>query len=325
MSREGLPAALAALVERSYLRSLVALESIARSTFDDRVTCRVRFATGPPGLLRAFTGDVADWLTAQARTLDWLDALGFPAPRVIRTTDGDLIASHGGWTGLMLTFVDGVEADTGPATLAAIGAYAAALHCLPAGPIGPSRLDPSGAMLARLPELEGAGDRVPAVARSFHRSAVEILRRLAAGDRPPAALLHGDCCPANAVRAPEGPVVLVDWEGAGRGPAAFEVGYLLMGCHLRTGQGPAVEVAPERIAAVVRGYARQRRLTDAELDWLPDAVRYDAVRRVVEAGSFAAGEERWREDQWLRKMLARHEVSDEIAEIARACFLRERG
>jgi len=311
-----------ALVERCYLRPPVALETIQHYTFDDRVICRVRFATGPPGLLRAHTGDVTDWFLGQAKALDWLDGRGFPAPRVIRTAAGDLIASHDGWTGLMLTFVDGVEAEADPATLEAIGEYAAALHCLPAGPVGPARLDPSGAMLARLPELE-ADDGVPEVARSFQRAAARIVRRLAAGDRPPTAFLHGDCWPANAIRAPEGPIVMVDWEGAGRGPAVFEVAYLLLGCHIGLPQLPAIEARPERIAAVVRGYARRRRLSDAELEWLPDAVRYDVVQRAVAAWSFGAGEERWREDLWLRKTLARHAVSDEIAEIARACFLRE--
>ena len=77
---------------------------------------------------------------------------------------------------------------------------------------------------------------------------------------------------------------------------------------------------PDRIAAVVRGYSRRRRLSDAELDWLPDAVRYDVVQRAVSAWSFGAGEERWREDVWLRKTLARHAVSDEIADIAARCF-----
>ncbi|HYW25836.1 MAG TPA: phosphotransferase [Terriglobales bacterium] len=316
---------LTALVERCYLRPLVALESIAHYPFHDRVICRVRFSTGPPGLLRAHTGDVTDWFLAQARTLDWLDALGFPAPRVIRTAGGDLIASHDGWTGLMLTFVDGEEAGCAPAQLETIGEYAACLHSLPAGPVGPSRLDPSRTMLARLPLLEAAEDRVPAAARSFHRSALEIVRRLASGDRPPAAMLHGDCYPANAVRAPEGPIVMVDWEGAGRGPAVFEVGYLLLCCHMDRPQLPAMRADPERIAAVVRGYARRRRLTDAELAWLPDAVRYDVVQHAVQAGSFDLGEDRWLEDLWLRKMLARHAVSAEIAEIARACFLRERG
>jgi Ser/Thr protein kinase RdoA (MazF antagonist) len=315
---------LAALVERSYLRPLVALESIAHYTFEDRVVCRVRFSTGPPGLLRAFTGDVHDWLLGQAMALDWLDAQGFPAPRVIRTAAGDLLASHEGWTGLMLTFVEGEEAGYAPPTLEAIGEYAAALHCLPAGPVGPSRLNPSGALLARLPLLEGAEDGVPEPARSFHRSAVEIMRRLAAGNRPPTAMLHGDCWPANAVRAPEGPVVMVDWEGAGRGPAVFEVGYLLLACHAGGPQLPAIRVDPERIAAVARGYARRRSLSDEELSWLPEAVRYDIVRRAVEAGSFGAGADRWRDDLWLRKTLARHSVSDEIAEIARGCFLRER-
>jgi Ser/Thr protein kinase RdoA (MazF antagonist) len=315
---------LATLVERCYLRPLVALESIAHYEFDHRVICRVRFSTGPPGLLRAHTGDVDDWFLAQAKALDWLDGQGFPAPRVIRTAGGDLLARHEDWTGLMLTFVDGQEADSTPATLEALGEYAAALHCLPAGPVGPSRLHPSGATLARLPALEAARDRVPAAARSFHRTAVEVMRRLAAGDRPPTAFLHGDCHQQNAVRAPEGPIVLVDWEGAGRGPALFEVGYLLLCCHLDRPQLPAMRADRERIAAVVRGYTRRRRLSDAELDWLPAAVHYDVVRRALDAGSFDAGEDHWRE-LWQRKLLARHAVADEVGEIARACFLRERG
>jgi Ser/Thr protein kinase RdoA (MazF antagonist) len=315
---------LAALVVRSYLRPLVALESIAHYEFDDRVICRVRFSTGPPGLLRAHTGDVGDWFLAQARALDWLDGQGFPAPRVIRTSGGDLLARHEDWTGLMLTFVDGEEPGCGLPELEAMGEYAAALHCLPAGPVGPSRLNPSGEMIARLPELE-AGDSVPEIARSLQRSAIEILRRLAGGDRPPTAFLHGDCYPGNAVRAPEGPIVMVDWEGAGRGPAVFEVAYLLLGCHMDRPQLPAIHADPERIAAVVRGYTRRRHLTAAELAWLPDAVRYDVVQRAVNAWSFGAGEDRWREDLWLRKTLARHAVADEVGEIARACFLRERG
>jgi Ser/Thr protein kinase RdoA (MazF antagonist) len=315
---------LAALVERSYLRPLVALETIAHYEFDDRVVCRVRFSSGPPGLLRAHTGEVGDWFLAQARALDWLDARGFPAPRVIRTAGGDLLARHEEWTGLMLTFVDGREADSTADTLEALGEYAAALHCLPAGPVGPSRLNPSGAMLGVLPALEASGDRVPAVARSLHRTAVEVIRRLAAGDRPPTAFLHGDCNQTNAVRAPEGPIVMVDWEGAGRGPAMFEIGYLLLCCHLDRPQLPAMRADPDRIAAVARGYSRRRQLSDAELDWLPAAVHYDVVRRALEAGSFDAGEDHWQE-VWQRKLLSRHAVGDEVAEIARACFLRERG
>jgi Ser/Thr protein kinase RdoA (MazF antagonist) len=313
---------LAALVERNYLRPLAALEPIAHYEFDDRVICRARFSTGPPGLLRAHTGDVGGWFLAQARALDWLDGQGFPAPRVIRTACGDLVARHEDWTGLMLTFVDGQEADSTPATLEALGEYAAALHCLPAGPVGPSRLNPSGAMLARLQQLEAAADRVPAVARPLHRTAVEVVRRLAAGERPPAAFLHGDCSQQNAVRAPQGPIVLVDWEGAGRGPAMFEVGYLLLCCHLDRPQLPAMRADPERIAAVAHGYSRRRRLGDAELDWLPAAVHYDVIRRALEAGSFDTGDDHWQE-VWQRKLLSRHAVSDEIAEIARECFLGE--
>jgi len=316
---------LTALVECCYGRSPAALESIAHYTFEDRVVCRVRFASGPPGLLRAFTGDVREWLLGQASVLEAVAARGFPAPRVIRTEAGEALAAHGAWTGLLLTFVEGVEADGAPSTLEALGALAARLHSLPGLPVAvDSRLRPATEVLSMLPGLEEGVDRVPAVARPLHRTAVALLRRLAAGHRLPEVVLHGDCWPANAVRTPEGEIVMVDWEQSGRGPAVFEVAYLLMGSHLGLPQLPAMVVAPERIAAVVRGYAGLRPPSDEELSWLPEAVHYHVVLRAVQAGSFAEDERRWREDLWLRKSVARHAVSDEVAEIARERFVRER-
>lgn len=109
---------------------------------------------------------------------------------------------------------------------------------------------------------------------------------------------------------------MVDWEGAGYGPAFMELGYLLMGVHAGGPQLPAMRADPERIAAVVRGYAAVRRPSAAELALLPQAVRFHVVQLAVQNGSFAEPAGRWHEDLWLRKSLAREAVSDEIAAIA---------
>ena len=114
-------AALRALVETAYGAEVTALASIAHHTFEDRVICRVDLAGRPPAVLRAFTGSVREWLLDQAAALDPVEARGFPAPRVIRTAAGGPVAAHGPWSGLLLTFVEGAEADFEPATLEETG------------------------------------------------------------------------------------------------------------------------------------------------------------------------------------------------------------
>jgi Ser/Thr protein kinase RdoA (MazF antagonist) len=307
-------APLRALVEAAYGVGVTRLASIAHHEFDDRAICRVDLAGRPPATLRALAGDEREWMLGQAAALDFVEARGFRAPRVIRTAAGEPVAVHGAWTGLLLTYVEGAEAGFAPAALEALARHAAELHTLPADPaMPPSRLTP----VEPLPELPDA-IRVPAVARPLHRSAMETMRRMAGWRRLPAAMLHGDCWPANAVRGPDGGLTMVDWEGAGWGPPILELGYLLVGAHLGGPQLPELRPDPERIAAVMRGYAGVRRPTAEELDWLPDAVRWDIAMRA--SGAFTAGQERWLDDLWLRKSVSRHAASGEIARIARACL-----
>jgi Ser/Thr protein kinase RdoA (MazF antagonist) len=310
-------APLRALVAAHYGAEPVDLRSIAHYAFDDRVICRVEFADRPPATLRALTGPVDEWLLRQAAALDHVRAHGFPALRVIRTTRGEPVAAHDGWSALLLTFVEGVEADFSPPALEALARSAAALHLLPAGDLPPSRLTPA----PTLPTLEpDAG--VPAAALELHRAAVQTMRRLDRIERLPAAVLHGDCWPANAIRTPDGGMALVDWEGAGSGPPVLELGYLLLGAHLGSPQLPTMRADEERIAAVVRGYASVRPPTEDELDVLPEAVRWDVVHRAVQSDAFARPPEHWRDDLWLRKSVARSAVASEIADIARAYLVR---
>lgn len=68
--------------------------------------------------------------------------------------------------------------------------------------------------------------------------------------------------------------VLLDWEGAGQGPAIAALGWLLYSATVQSPEGPAEPFDPRRIAAVLTGYTQYRRLNDAELHHLADAIRF---------------------------------------------------
>jgi Ser/Thr protein kinase RdoA (MazF antagonist) len=106
----------------------------------------------------------------------------------------------------------------------------------------------------------------------------------------PHALSHNDCHLANALRTPGGRVVLIDWDGAGQWPRVAALGLLLYSCAVQApGEAP---VPPDltRVDHVLAGYRRHQRLTPAEVEHLPDAVRFRPA--VVAARELAASIER---------------------------------
>ena len=113
---------------------------------------------------------------------------------------------------------------------------------------------------------------------------------------------------------------MIDWDGAGLGPAILDVGYLLMTCHFGRPQLPAIQPNPQCIAAVLHGYCQQRWLTADELSLLADAVFYDSARRTVLDTMLSATADNWHENIWLQKLLARYAASEEIAVIAQHYF-----
>ena len=71
-----------------------------------------------------------DWLMAQASTLVWLEAAGYPAPRVIRTHSGDPVGLDGIWLTLATSFVEGPVIRPSLEQLRMLGAALGRLHAL---------------------------------------------------------------------------------------------------------------------------------------------------------------------------------------------------
>jgi Ser/Thr protein kinase RdoA (MazF antagonist) len=235
-----------------------------------------------PYLRGCGTASVTDWLLGRAATLDWLAGQAYPAPRAVATRSGDLIGVAGPWLTWATSYIPGRAPPPGGGQL---GAALGRLHALGAAPgAGLASWHPAAAIPAALSRLDAVAPLLPGEWRPLHaqfRSAFLALR--AAAPALPMAVVHGDARPGNAVVTPSGEAVLIDWENGGLGLPVLDLGYCLLECHLDlprpAGAPGAWHISPDpgRIAAVLDGYARWRRLADAERAVLAEGIRFGAA------------------------------------------------
>ena len=117
-------------------------------------------------------------------------------------------------------------------------------------------------------------------------------------------------------------------ENAGLGLPLLDLGFCLLECHLDVGlpgsQPSAWHIQPDenRIAAIVAGYSRWRRLQPAEKDLLLEGIRFPAAYvGAIHFEQALLGEVRGRSmDVRLERLRNRLAVSDAIADLARRHF-----
>jgi Ser/Thr protein kinase RdoA (MazF antagonist) len=126
--------------------------------------------------------------------------------------------------------------------------------------------------------LADCADRVPAGGERAYQSLRQELSELDSGAGLPQALTHPDFVLANVVAEPGGGMVVVDWAGAGRGPRAWSLAFLLWA------EG-AKNLA--RVDLVAAGYRRHVQLEPEELRRLPAML--GARPAVLAAWSFCLG------------------------------------
>jgi len=299
---------------------------------------------------------VTDWLSGRASTLLWLEDRGYPAPRVIRTHSGDLVGLAGVWATLATTYVAGtpLRPDTGQLRL--LGEALGRLHALDAstfaGSTGAAGLGAgdrgagaegtgsAGVVTAAeralwhpetaIPVALGRLEAVESVTPADQRRLLEQLRAILLEVQQrapmlPVAVVHGDPWPGNAVSTARDEVTLVDWENAGLGMPVLDLGYCLLESHLDVGlpadQPAAWHIQPneDRIAAVLAGYSRWRRLQPAERDLLAGGMRFAAafVGAMHLEQALTVGMRSVPTDVRLERLRNRLAVSDAVAELAR--------
>jgi thiamine kinase-like enzyme len=144
----------------------------------------------------------------------------------------------------------------------------------------------------------------------------------------PAAVVHGDPWPGNAIQTAPDQVTLIDWENAGLGMPLLDLGYCLLECHLDAGppagQPAAWHIQPDedRIAALAAGYSRWRRLQAAEQEMLLEGIRFAAAYvGAIHLEQALVGGVRGRSmDVRLERLRNRLAVSGTVADLARRHF-----
>ena len=318
-------ATLAGLVRDGYGAKVV---SVARLPGDGgRQVYLVGRAHGPPWVLRTHpVEECRQSPFATAAVLEFLEEQGYPAERLVRATTGDAVIEHGGVQLLMTAFVQGAPVDTSAAALRTLGAATGRLHALPAPTATAPAVIPPAAMLPRpelayaMSELRSVAALVPAHLRKRYAALVRAVERIDALEDLPLVLVHNDCHPANARIVPSGEAVLFDWEGAGRGPAVLDVGFLLASADGGAPWAPGAPPDEGRVAAVIEGYCRHHALTPGELNRLADAVRFRSI--VFGAASFAAAIRETGDGGPAQWWQVRYEAAGDIARWARRHFAR---
>jgi Ser/Thr protein kinase RdoA (MazF antagonist) len=254
------------------------LSPVLNVQVDGREIARCQAEDGTTWLIRAYRRDHADLdraLERRARILSVLERLGYPAPRLRPTQSGAMIGVWGGWSVLLLTFVDGVPLPDEPFAMRALGAALGHLHQVTSTittAVSPAAWSVD-AIAVRYRDLLATSSPIADLA-DLHHGARAMFGVFAAARALPTALLHGDPWPRNALLLPDGTAALIDWDNAGRGTAILDLGYLLHTCHLLRPQVPVFQLDPAVMREVLRGYLGRRSLTPAEAAALPDALRF---------------------------------------------------
>jgi Ser/Thr protein kinase RdoA (MazF antagonist) len=347
------------LLDEYHERSVqpAAIEVVAGSVREVRVSYKLRLADGTAQVMRAFRADepvpvhgrgpdnqtLADWLLGRAETLAVLAAAGYRAPRPVPTRTGELVAVAGPWLAWTTTFVPGDVIEPTLGQLQALGETLGVLHsaarAAPAarsvggaavlgGRLAVASRHPAVAVPVTLSRLDAIADAVPtswmATYAECRRTALAVAQ---AAGAIPECIVHGDVWARNATQADgDGPVTLIDWETGGLGLGVLDLGNCLMECHVDAAvadtQPAAWLISPDedRIAAVARGYSGARALSAAELDLLPEAVRFAAavVGAVHLELALAKGVTGPTMDARLARIENRLGVADEVAAMARA-------
>lgn len=285
--RTGVESLPAHLQDRYGIR-VTALTSLDAGVF------RVERSAGPAWVARRFpAARPLEQVEGDAAILQFLEAQGYPAERCACP---EPVSVHAGQGVLVTELVPGDPlTDAGEATFRALGDLLGRLHTLPEGTGAVSR--EAGALHVYCldegslrDELDGArawlAEAEPRVAGE-HRAAYEtLLEQMPAidlGEGLPQALIHPDLVHKNVIARAEGGLVPIDWTGAGRGPRAVSLGFLLMSAVAHGGWKPA---APQ-VDAVIAGYRKHLQLTNEELARMEAAMPVRAL--IFDCYMFALG------------------------------------
>ncbi len=287
-------------------------------------TLLVKRTDGRPWIARVFSApaDRVSRVEGDADILRFLAAHDFPAERVAHA---EPVSVFNGSGVLVTEFVDGGRPDA-QAIHHELGSLLGRLHSLPGADGAVARAggaDESGGGLhigrakedlaAAMSFLVSVEDAVDPAGREGFELLLDRVENADDAEGLPEALTHGNYHAWSAVGTP-GNLVIVGWAGSGRGPRLPALAWLLT---------TAAEGDPAGVDAVMRGYTEHIRLTDEEIERLPQVLQMKPLwlacldyRQAVRSGHAPTLEDGW--PAWVVNRTERIErITERVAGLRR--------
>lgn len=319
------PSVLNEIISQTYQVEVNTLQRLPSAT--GKLIYRVGLTDGTHWILRLTPTYDQAILTELGKILRFFEEVNYSAERVIPTAEGAMLASVGNYTLLMTTYLKGTPLAYSPTFFKLLGAALGRLHALkPALTYTPPKAGmlPAGELAFARQQLASIEQAVPDYALTQYQWLGTALASITYGSDLPVTLIHNDCHPANALLSSPGQAMLLDWEGAGMGSASIDIGFLLTNCDGKVPWDPITSASSQAedalIRAAIEGYCLHHRLTPAELDYLPDAIRFRSL--VFGTGSFVQAIKRHERAAFSQQWWRRYTSAEEVAGKARTYLKR---
>lgn len=311
------------LVNQYYRVQVDTLQQLPSAT--GKLIYHVGLTDGTDGILRLAPAHDQAMLGELGQLLRFFEEVSYPAERVIPTAEGALFTTVGDRALCMTTYLTGTPLDYSPTSFKLLGTALGRLHALkPALTYAPPKAGmlPAGELAFARQQLTSIEHTVPHDALTQYQWLDTALASITYGSDLPLTLIHNDCHPANALLSSPGQATLLDWEGAGMGPASIDVGFLLTNCDRKAPWNPITSTSSQAedalIRAAIEGYCLHHRLASVELDYLPDAIRFRSL--VFGIVSFVRAIRRHEKAAFSQQWWRRYSSAEEIADKARMYF-----
>lgn len=310
------------IVEKEYGLSLINGSISRLNSQDDRAIWKVETNEGFV-ILRTFNTDhPKEEVKKDLDILKFLEENDYPAPRLIKTKKGmDFIMTQGNYRVAISSYIEGIPGNHAktPATFKIFGAMLAKLHTLGESTKfhlygHKSRREPSVTIPGLLTEIEVllATDTV-AEWQDILEELKQSLVSLPNFSRLPISIIHTDAWEGNLILTPEGEGILIDWYNAGLGIAIADVGYTLTQTCLwpESDNSDQIVILKDLINPFIENYQLNRKFTDQEIEYLPDAMKYAnytnttteilvKIRNKEDKAKVLAGSANWKKFKNLR-------------------------
>ena len=231
-------------------------------------------------VLRLHDPELQVFHPGEIATLRFLESVDFHTPRLLPTRRGDFLIRQGNKVGYTVSYLEGESIDRSLNTIREIGRLIAQVHSQNAAnediPDSQHSVDVRREQFRRNetdPETR-AWEGFSAI----HRDLSDAWEQLPDFKDLPRVVVHSDLLFHNAIRTPEGPLALIDWDGTGIGSAVQDIGSFFKSYAVSPArEGLRTEVA----TAFLSGYNEIRTLSPSEWDVIPDAMIYGSIFTVL--------------------------------------------